>query len=166
MARARSNIETIRQRLADIEAWQAEGVSQREISRRLGMSESSFRTAIKHAMPTQIDVGRPIPGANRYEAVALPQPEAIRVVLEETNSLLPALREMAEQWPTVQAMLREWTERQQLLQVSPAYQPYDGFYSCRLNKRLIEDLKTYAVEHRLSQSQLVTLALQAYMGHR
>ena len=39
----------------------------------------------------------------------------------------------------------------------------DGFYSCRLNHHLIQDLKTYATEHRLSQSELVTIALQAYM---
>lgn len=70
---------------------------------------------------------------------------------------------MAQQWPTVQAMLQEWEQRQQLLHVSPTYQPYDGFYSCRLNNHLIQDLKTYATQHRLSQSELVTLALQAYL---
>jgi hypothetical protein len=52
------------------------------------------------------------------------------------------------------------------LEVSPAYQPYDGFYSCRLNHRLIHDLKAYATENRLSQSELVTLALQIYIGQR
>jgi hypothetical protein len=32
-----------------------------------------------------------------------------------------------------------------------------------LSHQLIRDIKAYAVEHRLSQSELVTIALQAYM---
>ena len=57
----------------------------------------------------------------------------------------------------------EYCQQQHLLHVAPAYQPYDGFYSVRLSHRLIQDLKVYAGDRRLSQSELVTIALQAYM---
>jgi predicted DNA binding CopG/RHH family protein len=70
---------------------------------------------------------------------------------------------MVEEWSVLQSMIHEYTQRQQLLQVAPTYQPYDGFYTCRLNTHLIQDIKAYASEHRLSQSELVTLALQAYL---
>jgi hypothetical protein len=38
-----------------------------------------------------------------------------------------------------------------------------SFYSVRVSHRLIQDIKVYAGDHRLSQSELVTIALQAYM---
>ena len=85
------------------------------------------------------------------------------MILEEAQSLLPTLREMVQSWGVLQAMMGEYSQQQQLLHVSPEYQPYDGFYSVRLSHRLIQDLKAYAVDHRLSQSELITIALQAYM---
>jgi hypothetical protein len=70
---------------------------------------------------------------------------------------------MFEGWPSLRGMLQEWSQRQQLLQISPAYQPYDGYYSCRLNNRLIQAIKAFTTQHRLSQSELVTIAVQAYL---
>jgi hypothetical protein len=166
-AKAGEIVETVCQSLPAIKAWQAEGVSLREISRRLGVSDSSFRGALKRVEAeahTGVHLDRPSPPTRVYEGISPAQPEAIRVVMEEARSLLPTLREMVEEWGIMQAMIHEYTQRQQLLEVAPTYQPYDGFYSCRLNHRLIHDLKAYAAENRLSQSELVTLALQGYMG--
>jgi hypothetical protein len=170
-AKAGEIVETVCQSLPAIKAWQAEGVSLREMSRRLGVSESSFRGALKRVQAeahTEVHLDRPsAPVSTRvYEGISPAQPEAIRVVMEEARSLLPTLREMVAEWGVMQAMIHEYTQRQQLLEVAPTYQPYDGFYSCRLNHRLIRDLKAYAAENRLSQSELVTLALQVYMGQR
>jgi hypothetical protein len=166
-------VETVYQSLSAIKAWQAEGVSLREMSRRLGVSESSFRGALKRVEAeahTEVHLDKPSQRApvntRVYEGVLPSQPEAIRVVMEEARSLLPTIREMVTEWSVLQAMIHEYTQRQQLLEVAPTYQPYDGFYSCRLNHRLIRDLKAYAAENRLSQSELVTLALQVYMGQR
>jgi hypothetical protein len=158
--------ETVRQSLPAIKAWQAEGVALREMSRRLGVSDSSFRGALKRVEAeahTEVHLDRP---SRVYEGISPAQPEAIRVVMEEARGLLPTLREMVGEWSVLQSMIREWTQRQQLLEVAPTYQPYDGFYSCRLNHRLIRDLRAYADENRLSQSELVTLALQVYMGQQ
>jgi hypothetical protein len=163
-AKAGEIVETVRQRLPEIKAWQAEGVSLREMSRRLGVSESSFRGALKRVEAeahTEVHLDRP---SRVYEGISPAQPEAVRVVMEEARSLLPTLREMVEEWGVMQAMIHEYTQRQALLQVSPAYQPYDGFYSCRLNHRLIHDLKAYSAANRLSQSELVTLAVQSFLG--
>ena len=85
------------------------------------------------------------------------------MILEEAQSLLPTLREMVQSWGVLQAMMVEYSQQQQLLHVAPEYQPYDGFYSVRLSHRLIQDIKVYAVDRRLSQSELITIALQAYM---
>jgi hypothetical protein len=175
-AKAGTIIEVIRQRMPDITAWQAEGVSQREIAKRLGMSDSSYRDARKRLQadtqapkPPEVDGGlssnTPAVQTRVYEGIPLSQPEAVRVVLEETHTLLPALRAMAQDWPSVKVMLQDWLEQRQLYQISPAYQPYDGFYSCRLNGRLIQAIKEYAAQHRLSQSELVTIALQSYLEH-
>jgi hypothetical protein len=168
-------VETVRQRLPQIKAWQAEGVALREMSRCLRVSDSSFRGALKRVLTkdrdhTWVYPDRPpqntTPNTHAYQGILPSQPEAIRVVMEEARSLLSTLREMVEEWGVMQAMIHEYTQRQQLLQVSPAYQPYNSFYSCRLNQNLIRDLRAYAAENRLSQSELVTLALQVYMGQR
>jgi hypothetical protein len=172
-AKTGAALEAIRQRLPEIQAWQAEGVSLRKISRRLDIPDSSFRGALKRVMaealePTEVHLDIPAQKATVstrvYEGIPSSQPEAVRVVMEEARSLLPTLRDMVQEWGVMQAMIHEYTQRQKLLQVSPAYQPYDGFYSCRLNNRLIQDIKAYAAENRLSQSELITLAVQAYLG--
>jgi hypothetical protein len=158
--------EAVMKHLPEITQWRAEGIAQREIARRLNISESSLRHALK-TLPT--DVHHSIPGklpasdAPVYEGIPAHSPEAIKVVFEEAQSLLPTLREMVQSWGVLHKMIMEYSQQQQLLQVAPQYQPYDGFYSCRLSHRLIQDVKAYASEHRLSQSELVTIALQAYM---
>jgi hypothetical protein len=168
-AKAGEIVETVRQRLPEIKVWQAEGVALREIGRRLGVPDSSLRGALKR-VEAHTEVHLDIPqqrtsvSTRVYEGVPSSQPEAIRVVMEEARSLLPTIREMVTEWSVLQAMIHEYTQRQQLLQVSPAYQPYNSFYSCRLNQNLIRDLRAYAAENRLSQSELVTLALQVYIG--
>ena len=156
-------------RLPEITQWRAEGIAQREIARRLGIADSSLRHALKglEADPTAVYRGIPAappsPLTPVYEGVPASSPEAVKVILEEAQSLLPTLREMVQSWGVLQAMMVEYSQQQQLLHVAPEYQPYDGFYSVRLSHRLIQDLKAYAVDHRLSQSELVTIALQAYM---
>jgi hypothetical protein len=157
--------EAVLRHLPEITQWRAEGVPQREIARRLGIPDSSLRhvlkdlpTEVHHRTPEQPPVGN----AQIYEGVPPKNPEAIEAI-EEAQSLLPTLREMVQSWGVLNRMILEYSQRQQLLEVAPTYQPYDGFYSCRLSHRLIQDLKTYAAEHRMSQSELVTIALQAYM---
>jgi predicted DNA binding CopG/RHH family protein len=173
MARG-DNLEKVRKHWADIQAWQAEGISQREMAKRLGKSESSLRYALAQveaamhaAAPTEVHEGisPPMPAleAQVYQGILLSKTEEARVVLTEMHALLPTLQAIAHNWPSLKTMLQDWSKRQQLLQVSPAYQPYDGFYSCRLNNRLIQAIKEFAARQRLSQSELVTMALQGYM---
>ena len=156
-------------RLPEITQWRAEGIAQREIARRLGLADSSLRNVLKGLEADPTDVYRGIPAAQPlpltpvYEGVPPSSPEAVKVILEEAQSLLPTLREMVQSWGVLQAMMGEYSQQQQLLHVAPEYQPYDGFYSVRLNHRLIQDIKAYTVDHRLSQSELITIALQAYM---
>jgi hypothetical protein len=161
-ARAGEATEIVRQRLPQIKAWQAEGVALREIGRRLKVPDSSLRGALKR-VESDVHADRP---TQVYQGILPSQPEAVHVVMEEARSLLPTLREMVAEWSVLQSMIHEWTQRQQLLEVAPTYRPYDGFFSCRLNHRLIRDLRAYAAENRLAQSELVTLALQIYMGQR
>jgi hypothetical protein len=157
--------EAVLRHLPEITQWRAEGVPQREIARRLGIADSSLRHVLKD-LPTEVHhhtpAQSPVGDAPVYEGISPPTPEAIEAI-EEAQSLLPTLREMVQSWGVLNRMILEYSQRQQLLEVSPAYQPYDGFYSCRLSHQLIQDLKTYAAEHRMSQSELVTIALQAYM---
>jgi predicted DNA binding CopG/RHH family protein len=173
MARG-DNREQVRHHWADIQAWQAEGVAKREMARRLHMSDSSFRDAlaqVEAATPagasTEVHKGisPPMPAleAQVYQGIPLSRTEEARVVLTEMHALLPTLQAIAHEWPSLKTMLQDWSQRQQLLQVSPAYQPYDGFYSCRLNTRLIQAVKAFAARQRLSQSELVTMALQGYL---
>jgi hypothetical protein len=156
-------------RLPEITQWRAEGIAQREIARRLGIADSSLRDALKGlgGDPTGVDRGIPTappsPLTPVYEGIPASSPEAVKVILEEAQSLLPTLREMVQSWGVLQAMMVEYSQQQHLLHVAPEYQPYDGFYSVRVSHRLIQDIKVYAVDHRLSQSELVTIALQAYM---
>ena len=129
-AKARAILEVVRQHLPQIHTWQAEGVSQREISRRLDIPDSSFRRALKRVMaeaPEPQEVHLDIPAQKTtvstrvYEGIPPSQPEAVRVVMEEARSLLPTLRDMVQEWGVMQAMIHEYTQRQKLLQVSPAY---------------------------------------------
>jgi predicted DNA binding CopG/RHH family protein len=144
------------------------------MARRLHMSDSSFRDALAQvtaATPavalTEVREGISPPmstlEAQVYQGIPLSKTEEARVVLTEMHVLLPTLQAIAHDWPSLKTMLQDWSQRQQLLQVSPAYQPYDGFYSCRLNNRLIQAIKEFAARQRLSQSELVTMALQGYM---
>jgi hypothetical protein len=149
----------IEQHLQDIDQWKAEGISQREMARRLNVPDSSFRDAYKRlSKPVHADRLTHV-----YEGIPASQPEAVKVVFEEARSLLPTLREMVQSWDVLREMMTEYSHRQQLLEVAPQYKTYEGFYSCRLSNRLIQDIKKYAADHRLSQSELVTVALQAYM---
>ena len=148
-------------------------MAQREIARRLGIADSSLRTALKSldadstGDTTKVHLDRPAaqpsPIPPLYEGIPAHSPEAVKIVFEEAQSLLPTLREMVQSWTILQAMIMEYSQQQRLLEVSAAYRPFDGFYSCRLSNHLIKDLKAYATEHRLSQSELLTIALQAYM---
>ena len=173
MARG-DNLEKVRNHWTDIQAWQTEGTSQREMAKRLSMSESSLRyalaqveAAMQAAAPTEVHerISPPMPAleAQVYQGIPLSKTEEARVVLTEMHALLPTLQAIAHSWPSLKTMLQDWSQQQQLLQVSPTYQPYDGFYSCRLNARLIQAVKEFAARQRLSQSELVTMALQAYM---
>jgi predicted DNA binding CopG/RHH family protein len=173
--KAGDNLEKVRSRRADIRTWQAKGVTKREMARRLHMSDSSFRDALTR-LETEEDAGPRPPvyedislqthtvETQVYEGILLSNTEAVRAALNEMHTLFPVLREMVQGWPLLRSMLADWAQRQQLLQVSPAYQPYDGFYSCRLNTCLIQAIKEFAAQHRLSQSELVTMALQTYIG--
>jgi hypothetical protein len=138
----------VQQHLPEINQWRAEGIPQREIARRLGIPDSSLRHALK-TLPTEVHprMSEPVSGSDA----------------QIYQGILPTLREVVDSWDTLKEMLADYTQRKRLEGVAPEYQPYDGFYSCRLSHRLIEDIRAYATEHRLSQSELVTVALQAYM---
>jgi hypothetical protein len=153
------------QHLSEINQWKADGMPQREIARKLDIPESSLRGALK-TIPTdvhqRISTQPSASDAQVYEGIPPTSPEALQLI-EEARSLLPTIREVVQSWGVLQAMIAAYAQQQELLQVAPQYRPYDGFFSCRLSHQLIRDIKAYATEHRLSQSELVTIALQAYM---
>jgi hypothetical protein len=160
--RSAGNQEKLRSHWSEIQAWRTEGMSKREMARRLHMSESSFRDAlaqVDNSISTKTATIEP----QVHEGIPMSKTEEARAVLTELHALLPTLQTIAHEWPSLREMLSDWSQRQRLLHVSPTYQPYDGFYSCRLNNRLIQAIKEFAAKNRLSQSELMTMALQAYM---
>jgi hypothetical protein len=173
-AKAGAQVAKVRQQWARVQVWLTEGIAKREIARRLDMPDPSFRDAyakVRGEQAAQVapavyegaPAHTPAVDTQVYQGIPLSTGEEARATLVEVHTLLPLLRELAQDWPALRGMLQDWTQQRQLLQVSQAYQPYDGYYSCRLNTRLIQAIKDYAAQHRLSQSELVTLALQTYM---
>ena len=120
-------------RLPEITQWRAEGIAQREIARRLGLADSSLRHALKDLEADPTDVYRGIPAApplpltHVYEGIPVSSPEAVKVILEEAQSLLPTLREMVQSWGVLQAMMGEYSQQQHLLHVAPSTSPMMAF---------------------------------------
>jgi hypothetical protein len=126
-------LQIVRRHLADIRAWQAQGKTGRAIAKQLGLAETSYRRALADA--------------EKEEPM-------------EVSTYLPLLRELQELLPLLKPMAKQWSEERTLTQIPEEYKKYGPTYSVRLSERLIEDLKEYAQRHRLSQSEVVTAALQ------
>jgi hypothetical protein len=131
------SFEIVRRHLADIRAWQAQGKTARAIAKQLGLPETSYRRALVNA--------------EKEESM-------------ELSTYLPVLRELQELLPLLKPMAKQWSEQQTLAQIPEEYKKYGPTYSVRLSERLIEDLKEYAQRHRLSQSEVVTVALQQLLA--
>jgi hypothetical protein len=130
-------LQIIRRHLPDIRDWQAQGKSARGIAKELGLAETSYRRALA------------------------------AVEKEEPGEISPqhaVLRELQEIFPVLKAMARQWSEQQALTEIPDKYKTYGVTYSVRLNERLIEAVKEYAKRHRLSQSEVVTSALQQLLN--
>jgi len=129
--------EIVRRHLADIRAWQAQGKTGKAIAKQLGLAETSYRRALADA--------------EKEEPM-------------EVSTYLPVLRELQELLPLLKPLVREWSEERTLPEIPEEYKKYSTTYSVRLSPRLIETLKQYAERHRLSQSEVVTKALQQLLG--
>src|SRR5882724_391854 len=130
-------LEIVRRHLPDIRAWQAQGKTGRAIAKQLGLAETSYRRAL-----ADIEKEEPM----------------------EVSTYLPALQELQEILPVLKTLAKQWSEQQTLTQLPDEYKKYIATYSVRLSERLIEDLKEYAQRHRLSQSEVVTVAVQQLLS--
>jgi predicted DNA binding CopG/RHH family protein len=167
-------VKIVRDRQADIRAWQAENpkLGYRKIAQRLGVSESTYLRALDvikedaQAAPSGINKRvrtntRPLP-AKVYEGTPIHTSEHAPALLQEALTHLPALREMQEYWPVLKAMAQQWSEQQSMARIPEAYRKFNAFYTVRLSEQLIEAIKVYTKRHRLTQSEFITaLASQA-----
>jgi predicted DNA binding CopG/RHH family protein len=76
------------------------------------------------------------------------------------------LQELQDILPVLKIMVKQWSEQQSLQQIPDEYKKYSATYSVRLNERLIDAIKQYADEHRLSQSAVITLAMQQLLNRK
>jgi hypothetical protein len=172
--------EVIRRRLAGIRRWQREGKSGRWIAEQLGLSDRSYRRALQQVEAEKVDAqdalhgDEGIPTTTRaltrhvYEGtqtagsdahIALPEHIArLLPALHELSELLPIVRELQPMVPRLKTMMNRELERQALAEMPEEYEKFIATYSVRLSPSLIEDIKTYAKRHRLSQSQVATTA--------
>jgi predicted DNA binding CopG/RHH family protein len=167
--------EVVRRRLADIRRWQKEGKSVRAIAAELGIPNTSYRRILQQVEGEKLDakeslhVDEGIPTktqaiAKVYESIPIPTSDAYLALPEELFKLLPALQELQDILPVLKVMVKQWSEQQSLQQIPDEYKKYSATYSVRLNERLINAIKQYADDHRLSQSAVVTLAMQQLLG--
>jgi transcriptional regulator with XRE-family HTH domain len=163
----------VRRHLAEIRRWRAEGVSGRAIAARLGLSDRSYRSAVARVEGEQpngaVDVDERPPTntsalAKIYAGKPLSTSEEQSAWLAEVFDYLPALRHLQTILPVLDTMASQWSEQQSLKQIPEEYQKYNDTYSVRLNERLIDAIKTYAQEHRLTQSELITAAVLRLLG--
>jgi predicted DNA binding CopG/RHH family protein len=167
-------IDVVRRRLEDIHIWQTQKKSVRAIAKELGLGKTSYWDALqlvekekqeaKDAM--QLDEGMPETQAlaKVYESIPIPTSDAYLALPEELFKLLPALQELQDILPVLKVMAKQWSEQQSLQQIPDEYKKYSATYSVRLNERLIDAIKQYADNHRLSQSAVVTLAMQQLLS--
>jgi transcriptional regulator with XRE-family HTH domain len=179
MAQKRSSesaSEVVRRRLTTIRDWQAQGLSQREIAERLGMAKSTYQNALKGVEAEKIQASDTLQDnegipetqalAKVYEGIHISTSDTRLALPEEFSRLLPALQELQDILPVLKIMAKQWSEQQSLLQIPDEYKKYSATYSVRLNERLIDAIKQYADEHRLSQSTVITLAMQQLLNRK
>jgi predicted DNA binding CopG/RHH family protein len=176
MAQTRSSKarDVIRHRLPEIHAWQAQNLNQTEISKRLSLARSTYQDALKQVEAEKVEADDTLQAndgipetqalSKIYEGIHIPTSETSLALPEEISRLLPALQELQDILPVLKIMANQWSEQQSLQQIPDEYKKYSATYSVRLNERLIEAIKQYADDHRLSQSAVVTLAVQQLFG--
>jgi hypothetical protein len=168
--------EVVRRRLPEIRTWQAQHLTQREITKRLGLAKSTYQDALKQIEAEKIEakehlqVDEGIPEtqalAKVYGGIHISTSDTSLALPEEFSRLLPALQELQDILPVLKIMANQWSERQSLQQIPDEYKKYNATYSVRLSERLIEVIKQYADEHRLSQSAVITLAMQQLLNRK
>jgi DNA-binding Lrp family transcriptional regulator len=168
--------DVVRRRLADIHAWRAQGQSLREMAERLDLSTTTFYRALKRVEAEKIEakehlgVDEGIPETQAltkvYEGIHISTSDRDLALPEELARLVPAMQKLQDLLPVLTIMAKEWTEHQSLQQIPDEYKKYGATYSVRLNERLIQDIKKYADDHRLSQSAVITLAVQQLLARR
>jgi predicted DNA binding CopG/RHH family protein len=169
-------IDVVRRRLADIHTWQRQKKSVRFIAKELDLGTTTYWDALKLVEEEkqeakdalQVDEGMPETQAltKVYEGIHIPTSDAYLALPEELGKLLPALQELQDILPVLKVMAKQWTEQQSLQQIPDEYKKYSATYSVRLNERLIDAIKQYADNHRLSQSAVVTLAMQQLLNRK
>jgi predicted DNA binding CopG/RHH family protein len=174
--RTESAVDVVRRRLTDIHAWQRQQKPVIAIAKELGLARTSYRRALqlveeekreaKDAL--QVDEGMPETQAltKVYEGIHIPTSDAYLALPEELCKLLPALQELQDILPVLKVMAKQWSEQQSLQQIPDEYKKYSATYSVRLNEHLIDAIKQYADEHRLSQSAVITLAMQQLLNRK
>jgi hypothetical protein len=174
--RTESAVDVVRRCLTDIYAWQRQNKSVTAIAKELGLASTSYRRALQLVEEEkreakdvlQVDEGMPETHAlaKVYESIPIPTSDAYLVLPEKLFTLLPALQELQDILPVLKVMAKQWSEQQSLQQIPDEYKKYSATYSVRLNERLIDAIKQYADDHRLSQSAVVTLAMQQLLNRK
>jgi hypothetical protein len=160
-------IKIVRDRQAEIQAWQAQKLGYRKIAQQLEVSPSSYLRAldsVKENEPSNTsDVDKRLPTntqalAKVYEGTPIHTSENAPALLQEVLIQLPVWRELQEYWPVLKTMAQQWSEQQSLTHIPEGYRKFNAFYSVRLNDQLIEDIKAHTKRHRLTQSEFITAA--------
>jgi DNA replication protein DnaD len=180
--------EVVRRRLAEIRQWQREGKSVGWITKQLGIARSSYQRVLPQveaekveaqdvlhgdegaattteALTRQVYTGRQTSDSDA--SIALPeQISRLLPALHELSELLPTIRELQPMLSRLKTMMNRELERQALAEMPEDYEKFIATYSVRLSPRLIEDIKAYAKDHRLSQSEVATTALYELINRK
>jgi hypothetical protein len=165
-----SATEVVRRRLTDIRTWKAEHKPGKQIAKDLGLAETTYRDALKRVEAEKLEaketlnVDEGIPTNTHaltkvYEGIHIPTSEAHLALPEDLSRLLPALWELQEILPVLKTMAKQWSEQQSLARTPEQYQKYNAIDTVRLNDELVEAIKAYTKQHRLTQSEFLTAAV-------
>jgi DNA-binding Lrp family transcriptional regulator len=174
-------VDVVRRHLSEIYTWRAQGQSLREMGQRVGLAKSTFHDALKRVEQEKVqakealEVDEGVPMNTNTAALAKRVYDGALLLTQDEDTLLPTLQQLQQVapllheiqtlWPVLKTMATQWSEQQSVAQIPEHYQKYNAIYTVRLNDELVEEIKAYTKQHRLTQSEFLTAAVLRMM-HR
>jgi hypothetical protein len=137
---------------ARVRKLQAEGLSQREIERRTGISRRTIQRMLQRSAQAPASAVAVHPGVSPVLLKGVP----------EVHIDIQLLQELGALWPDLQDLVAEWRARKAIRRG-----PYDASRETQLKtyhveKRHIDRIATYAKEMGLKQSEVVNEAFRQF----